>query len=756
MLADFDCKMAKEMASGLSTEKEFTEKMNKALAEKLSLSITQQFEELTLLDRYFESVGSDLIFNSKQVASACQLETIARPDCPGQKEGEDFKKKLALLTEEFPSKTGGKNESLFEKLKNKSNETRGIHNNFDKKKCPVEGDGGAYFIVSQMTPTDAETLQNLSTGEMPAAMREMTYKKYPQLKMLLDLKNMGPAGKNLFDDFERKIKNYEKSQGPVAEVIKKFFKEKNTQSILAYSLVNKCTDLKEKITTFLCTNANYIGISEGSIKPLFSNKNIIFLEAKSYSCNVDTNEKKIRDDSFKDIYKIINKGTRPEFSSFSRSKNVDSFCEMYTCTNSQIKNLPSCSNGGPVTSADLEENCKKRASGCSGEIEKAISFLRGFENDIERSNPAEIFREKSLGGIENKKEKKKYSLFYQNFLGVEGTIQAEGITPTDEIIAQKKNEFREKKIGPEITHSFSLPMTNSDSLSLTPNLKTEETTQTTEVFSQINETNNNNKYKNNALTQVTPSSIKESTKSLGIKIEDENRYKNELKNLNKELADAINSLQGTDEEKIRTIARNNSQVISQVAKGSVEPKNVFYPDINESERKKLDAYRNSLNSWESKLRTWENKIRVQERGEAFANNLEGPSYQKDENVRNNTKEANGNSSSLLTTKNETNLAKNSPLKDESKNEEIKVVEAKALLNLEITELKKFGITELDSFVMHVRHLDKIYSVAVKRLVNEGKSMLVPLLDMDEKNKELALIIYNSALFKDYRESLSKN
>ncbi|MBC7539400.1 MAG: hypothetical protein H7281_11310, partial [Bacteriovorax sp.] len=447
-LDKYDCQLARGIVKDPKIKNEFENKVNDKLAEKLSVKASERLEEITILDRYFDQIGLDFGKTENRVTRKCKLEVIASPICSPGKTPSSFQQKLKFLSSKFPSSENsiksGKSESLFEKMRNRSNQIRGA-SQVSVNQCPVSGKTGHFFLESQFSDNAAEKfLEDLNNNKSDRV--NAFYDAYPQFKMLKQ--NAGKDGSAFLKHFESEMKKYSPKDGSQKKFMEKFFFSERTQQQLTDALADKCEAIASDIKDYACKEMDHLGMTQDNAADLFEdddNSEVDLQIAKGFSCNYKTESDE------EDVAALL-KGESPgarieQFKSDRRvpkplevSISVDPFCKMYTCSDEKVKVMSSCQKGGPLNSDDLAKVCGDK---CDLGMQRYIAFMKSLEKDIELTQGSSMSVAASDGEV---KKPRGYSSFYQNFLGVEGTLIAEGKSVTPMTIAEKKAEFAERKL----------------------------------------------------------------------------------------------------------------------------------------------------------------------------------------------------------------------------------------------------------------------------------------------------------------------
>ena len=773
-LESFDCKLASKVSSDKRIKEEYKEHVDKKIAQIVANKTAGVIEDLALLDSYLDQNNIDLGHNVN-VMSKCSLKSIAKPNCKSNISQDQINKRLALILSGdryLPAKEGDNkfNKDFYSRMLLKASAVRS-GDKIKEKKCPVDGDAGDFVLNSQFTFVDAkflvETLQQKKKNSTIDAM----FKNFPQLKMLTNGNDV-----YLRKKFEEAI---EKFDGKVShkEFVDNFFKDKDVQLKMGDNVAEKCTGLKESINAFVCEdNYSQLAMNEEDRDVLFDgrdNDDKIFKEvSRGLSCteeekeeNADSTTLFAEKDSVHQKMTYLKKDIRTEKPNDQVVEVIGDFCSLYMCqTPNSSTNYPSCKNGGPISSEDILLMCpKKDVSTCDGKVQKNYEYISSLERDARNAGllPQIIGVGSNSSNLPLGNERPRgFSSFYQNFLGVEGTLVAEGKKITPITIAEKKAEFVEKKIdvGP---NSISLSQTRegmkAESVRQEPITPIVENSSSDTVIADVRESDQfRRSFQSQQFSKANYDISKDANgKSKKVKFTDtDSSTLDEMKKLRSELSDALGKVRGTDDEKLAAIADNNAVAIT--PKGSsVSP----IRNLNSGEKDRLDSYRENLNNWENRLRSWQNNLSDRDvktnSGSGSASDarpVAAPAASDDQfNTANGS--ANGARLSKSTAAAGIAGAKGELTGDrapgaEKVELEPGVVSSEKLATLGKESLKDLGITDTDSFIIKIRHKEKIYSVPVKTFTHSGKSMYVPLLN--DKDRELSKIVYESPLFKDYR------
>ncbi len=765
VLDNFDCDLIQGIIKDPKIKTEFKKDIQKKLAANLAQKANDALEEIGLLDAYFDRIGLDLSRDSKDVKTQCRLDAIAKPKCGMN---EEVKAKISLLRSYFPKSTQRNlhEDTLLSGMIAKSNQVRGGSLGLDANKCPANSPEGFFFIESQLGKNEAAAfISAIKLGDISRL--GLHYKRFPQLKMI----SVIPELKN---KFEALMKGY--SEGSVSEkdFVENFIKDTNTQKALAKNLAEKCENLSKNIFDFICTEPENLGTTPEERNKLFGKSETDQLNkeiARGFSCSIKDEKTLSRDQSISalnaDFTKDLRKITNPE----KIVAGAKQFCDIFSCQDPSVTSLTSCKKGGPVRSTDLYETfCKNKTDKCNGDLNRYISYLSLIEKDFDNSKgQTSLASTESSSGSADTKKPSGYSSFYQNFLGVEGTLAVEGKAITPTTIAAKTAEFHEKKLEPTTTiskaesrsqgrNAISEGRDSGDEILAARVPSGQETfivagqsDQARREFINSFGVGSQGKSAGNSRTKKMTGESGTSSSSA------------DVKELQSQLASVINSMKGSEGQKLDTIVRSNNAIIGE---GPIGSGSKYDRAASEAERERLKRYRESLNAWEGRLQNWSSDLttrEIQGYANSQANSTENQAAIKgvQKGSGDTLGAASGDSQESSGGKGKTAFltnGKGKKLEEElsnSNNDKFLaddgtfIVNSENLSTLERDTLSKIGIVSQDSFILSVRHQKRIYAIPVQSFKHNGKNIFVPLLN--ESNRELAKIVLESPLFSEYRK-----
>lgn len=756
-LEKYDCNLVQEIIKDPKVKSEFTQEIQKKLALKLSKKVSESLEEIGLLDAYFDSLGLDLSQNSSEVQKNCQLKEMARPKCALD---EIAKKKMAVLSSFFPTmkkeKISGKvQSSLLGGMIAKSSEVRGSGNSKNINECPGESQAGKFFIEAQFSNVDAkELITGLKSGKGRQIRR--TYELYPQLKMISEIPQ-------LLSTFEKEMMEFIPGNLSEKDFVDQFIKRPETQMQLAKKLADKCEAIATNIDDFICKEPVHLATTEADRKALLGSKEDLLNKeiARGYSCAVTDEKELVKEQTIGAWFASFSKDLRDEVKSDEVALFAEPFCNLFSCKDEQVKKLPSCKTGGPIKGQELHDLlCLAKSDNCTSKIQKYISYLKLIEKDaaisLNQGSLASSTPGNNSSGTKSEKPSG-YSSFYQNFLGVEGTLLAEGKVLTPSAIENKRAEFQEKKIGtganPNLAEKIESKM--SPNVTLAPGRDNESTS--TQALARTPSgqdsfvTSANNPVRKIPFQVSIPRKAERTSGFSQSSLAGSSQTGNDLKELQAELAKVVKGLNGSDEQNLKTVSQNNQVVVS----GATKSTTASVSDMTRAERERLERYRQSLGAWENRLQNWSSDLRQRE-VQGF-NGSKADETPKDAVAINNGKGVSpGNKASSVLSTNSGNAkgAKANESGNEQAADKFLADDGSIILNSENLSsfgretLSKIGILSQESFILNVRHENRIYAIPVQTFKHKGKSIFVPLLN--EKNRNLAKIVIESPLFSDYR------
>ncbi len=783
----FDCKAVALIVQDPKVKENYEDKIFDNLASVLEKKVSQSLEEVTLLDQFYSHHDRDMFMGNDDVKNKCRLEVIAQTECPSANGLNKANKKLEKLLSKF---TDSKEGNLYERLFSKVHSLRAPK--LEKRlQCPLSGVSGYYSLESQLNEVAA--LQIIEDFKMPIT-SEVSQKDRDERKILLEgaypqlrlLKNADLAGgKGIAVKFQEYVSKFDESKGQSrTDFINSFFLDQDNQASLSAGLASQCESVGQSIQKYLCEDLSHLGTTQDFAEQLFGDSDTPEVEiqvSKGFSCeykNLETSEEDIEklteENSIQHRYEQINTGLRPAISEKEAEEITGPFCDMYSCKTPESKKLKSCHNGGPVSYEDLESTfCPKYSSPtCTVDVQKSISYLKTLkdtQNIIESSQS--LASNTKTSGPSDTKPRKRYSSFFENFVGVKGTLKAEGRPITSTTIAQKEAEFIERKLSLS-SKSSSTKNSPSESKEVAQKETTQQKPQqpsSTPINNAINyekfmklgdaqkEANEklkkdiidraNNKYIASASSATNTSASAAKSRAIS---DAEAQRDSEIEKLRSELASVADSIKGAPEQKLATIAAHNSAY--EPNKSNYDPQKA----MNQAEKERLARYRDNLDARDAELRKREFEVRTS----SYGRNIEDEKPQ--EAARATAESASNNSSSgsgavKLSKGSSSSVGGAGPGNSDSSGKgemgavseiaETDFVSSEKLATL--GALKDLGMEGKESFIMRVRYNSKIYEIPVKTFTYKEKKILVPLLS--EKNRELAQIVFESPLFSDYQK-----
>ncbi len=839
---DVDCKMASKIVeSDKELEKIYLKQLDKNLSKEIAKISAETIEDISLIDSFFDQNGID-ISEHEGVRQSCKLEDMSEPKCDSKINQVTINERISRILENESVLPKGNSQNIPNTFRGrliaKANSIRDAKNT-NEKSCPVNGSSGNFILKSFFTLADAkefiESYKKYSTEEKLQKLNE-----FPQFKLVA-------KNKKLLEMFERSMLSYNPSQFDEKTFIESFFKNREVQQLLGDSLSAKCNNLKKNISTFVCKDNRSIPLlKEKDRFDLFIDRDkddvdyddndLLAREvSRGLSCKYEdqiNNGEKSKDNpllksSVGDLVYSIKSDLRINEKQKVFAKNVKNFCDLYLCKNESAQAFSSCKGGGPINSYDLLKTCngndklscelnsdtKLREKcftdalvKCDMSQQKYLSYVKMRERDAINANNIPL----SLAGIETTNSNgdsstsgsesgkvvkpRGYSNFFQNFLGVEGTLIAEGKKPTAAAIADKVADFKERNLdvsgsGASLSDRAKVTLGSdiNGAAGAAQSLLGTQGQQLAQADSQQVsgqgqgqvETNDANRRAREALQSSlieaysrpdrTPSSVvsDQKTKKSVARIERETSDEDDatIKGMRAQLDDILGSIKSLPpSEQLKTIAANNQSI---TGGGNDTSADDFR---NKAEQDRLDKYRDRLKKWDQELGSWSSELRRKEFDSSWGSPTAANAPVSGTGINPKSSAASaypdgGSGSGLKLTA--VNGASGNGLKvDPSKavlgqpkaganglEEDDMIVSSEKLSELNEADLKSIGVKSKDSFIIRVRHLDKIYAIPVKSLVHDGKSMFVPMLS--EQTQNLAKIVLESPLFADYRDYQAK-
>jgi hypothetical protein len=786
-----NCGLAKGLAKSPDVQNYYRKTIYEKLSAKLTIQLQQSLEENTLISQYYNSNNYKLLQpEDNKLKNNCRLNRISEIEkCDGHisPKNTTYKMKLDILKSKL--KNNLKNDyskSLQEILQNKVIQTLGT-TDANKNACPISGENGKFVLSSQLDEKSAsEFINKIQSKKQTSEALESAFNQYPQLKLI---KNANDKLKNNFIQY---ISKYKTENGPARDYIKKFYFNDNNHSQISDALANQCELINSNLNAYLCSddlNENQLASLDPKVSnPLFGlnpklEDNEIFEDAPGsdenfyiaygFQCLAKSNgykpikEGNKRENNVDNWFENFIKNTRPQ-SFLSKDENDlnNKFCSLWECKDTEVKNSKYCINGGPITAEALKKIfiCDSQHP-CTSNQFKYISYLESLEQANSNSTTNQLnsnFASTSAEhkNITSKENNSQYSDFMQNYLGVTGTLLAEGKEITAQNVAEKTKEFTEKKLDPT-------PSTQESKILDVKNnqiAKSESSSQTTESRSNPTQQTSFEPQFDNITSESTkkPRSLASSSTPSNNHFGAVNSSNNNdaITEMRKQLEALTGSIKGSQAEKLATITDSNS-VFSPSSLGGATSSDLS-KSLNSAERARNDEYQKNLASWENRLRNWQSdltdrELRVPNR--AIATNSNNKNVETNE-TSNPSKISRNEAQPFLTAatdNNEKSAEKNTgklnknvvSLNSESLGASETILSESELANLKIENLNKLGINSKSSFVIKILHQKKYYNVSVKIFPYKNKDILVPLLN--ESNSTIAKIVLESPIFREYKQ-----
>jgi hypothetical protein len=732
------------------------------LASKLALQIDQNSEETALLTNYFNSNGDDLLMKEadpkgmvKRECSLIQMKEIEK--CGGAKKGPLYDMKLGLLKNKLNpiNKKSKYGDDLFGILADKYTNNLGISGITNKEnnlQCPLDGGASGFSLTSQLDNISAEQIiKIIQENKDPQVLKEL-FDRYAQLKFIRDSGKIEEL-KKFLTEF-----NPNKKRPSAKEYIGQFFKDKNNQrNFFVPAMASECSKISKNINLFLCEDLTELGsTNRDNSKMMFNGLDVkpmddqlidfdsdaIALRAYGFQCIALAKSKVGKNDQkLDDWYNDFSHNTRPEVSNDKNIEKNKLFCANYSCASNEVKGAPSCKAGGPLFSSDLKKmmECDLSPLGkkCDSDSLKAIDYMASIEklkssigmifdgNDSSTHSPEEI-----------KKAKSSLPDFAENFLGIEGSLVALGLPVTPTLIAEKTEDFKERKLNSEIP-PYQPPTSNHT-----------EYAQNDKVDPGHDSAPNIPYFPSEPIpAPIIPSSSQ--TSSSYKKIEGiHGKAKNEV-------SDDLNNPFGNKRETVEV-----QKKITETPQAESTATNSFIPN----EQKNYSSIEREL---ENKLKSGERSL--EERRQLA--DLRDANYwarvqdlERKENEFRESRRKNENTEEKNTPKNSSGDAGSSLRKEDAKKtiDKLKreiasdvsassagiIVTPEKLDKLEKKDLKNYGVDVEEPFIISIRMKGKLIHVRVAKVKMNNKTFLAP--SLDEDNKEVTEVILKSPIFKEFR------
>ena len=782
-LEKYDCKLIAKVVESPEIKNAHEDKVLDVLANQLSFKIKRNMENMAVIDNYFGPLNLALT-EDKAVRTNCNIDVITSLSSNANKCSTKNPKKLEKLITKLTDEMGTKSaavKDLRTALREKFFSSRGVS---EIQGCPLNKSSGYYMLNSQLSDIDLKSIFERFKKSGKSSYKDLVYKTYPQLKIIA--RSDSPEFQ---EKFEKYVADFQGNDEERVDYFYNFFKSEQNQDKLSLGLANNCIDVKESIETYMCNDLDHLGMSDDYVENIFSEeKDPESAEiAKAFNCSNNLNDKhSVSKNNIENWMDVFQKNTVPMQSEQTAESNVMNFCDIFLCKDAKAKELSSCKTRNQISSIDLEKmyGCKEKDKACTEEVRKRVVYLESLEKIYGQKKAYEIAS--STGGASTnfgKEEKKKsspYSSFFQNFVGVEGTLQAEGKKITPATVAEKVKDFEERKIEPIPSANRDILLANNEGNKVYNMIKQQKQEEALNQQAHANQQvaaqhgfvpsiKDNDDHKQ-AVIANSLSKFKGAVAGANkdeFQASREQDRKAEISRMRSELEGVLKEMKGSEEDKLQTITDNNNIYAQPKTAGKDDP----YKGMSAEERERLENYRSNLATWESRLRARESdvldrELRIGSRSTAStsdsgdkrfengktnslaqdtAGSAQNPAHTGAGSVNGGLKLTKAQASAggpQGTTEGGTVQASGKISEGEA------IVAAENLATLEKSTLKKWGLSARDSFVIKVRLLDRIVDVPVKSFTYSGKSMFVPILT--KENRELSKLILESPLFSDYR------
>jgi hypothetical protein len=768
-----DCKLAAALVNNPEIREYQKNKIYEKLSKKLAQQVEQNMEEMALLDQFFSFNDKDLLLD-KNVEKNCKLTHVKNIEksCGG--------KKLSLLKKDF----GIAGASFAEQLANKYASVRNIGEKSRQRSCPLHGSSGDFTLASQIDTKSAFLLIQATRKESGEKDTKPFYDEYPQFKLI----EKGDA--RLKNKFKEYLMKFAGSPLEAKKYVTDFLINEDNKGSIALGLAQQCKKITSNLETFLCSDLDQIGslekeASEGlfnltpkmSLEDMFDVPHVgtevgdTFMTAYGFQCLAQSQAKKPNpSENIDDWYKNFTANIRKAKTSNETSDASGNFCNLYNCQGA----INLCKSGNHLKSDDMAAyyNCPF-GDKCTKDISKYFTYLQVLEKETSKKQSLN-----EIAGNSSQKENQvngkvpveHYSRFTENLLGVEGTLLTEGKKITPASIAERSLEFAEKKLDTtmpvrdiKIAEKSTQPQQETirtvgeqpmqAATSLAPTMGTSKFEQyaSNENFSDSAAKIPAKSSKDSALNKRDTNSTY--SPSFGGNSAAENERDTEMKKIRSELEAVTKSLKGSEAEKLAAVTDSNAKYTAPALAGNKSDTS----GLNAAERDRLEAYQRSLNAWENRLKNWQTEIATNsvnhDNRSPAANDANAAGKKTDNYSGDSAGRGSHNDSGLTLSSGEKDKSKSSKgptanVNALSAEAPEALISSEELADMKVDSLKKIGINFKSSFIMKIRHQNKIYDVAVKSFAYKGKDILVPLLN--DQNSTLAKIVLESPLFSDYK------
>ncbi|MBC7429932.1 MAG: hypothetical protein H7336_15060, partial [Bacteriovorax sp.] len=767
-----NCGFAQGLAKNLEVQDYHRNKIYDKLSEKLALQIEQSLEENALLAQYYTSNNQELLpSGDSKVKKHCRLDIAGEIEtCHGKNTQNDpsFKFRLNLLKSKLKNNmTAGCSKkvlSLQEILGTKVRHIIGAQEKdnsqcgVEKNSCPIQGASGAFTLAAQLDDVSSKEFIDLiqNTNTLPARI-ENFFNAYPQFKLIKNAKG------NLKYNFINYLKGFKSNQGTAKEYINQFiFNIPGNQKQLTDTLATQCEDLNNNMETFLCgkdlEGSQLASLdSTASINLFGLNPNLLdadifddapgdrenFYAAYGFQCLAKTQKEKgiklNRENSIDAWFNNFTKNTRPQsISNDDVEASNNKFCSIYKCEGENVKSSIACKNGGPITSDGLKKIFDCEHKFCRTDILKYISYMEGLKNieNIQSGIASNADASNNLSSVSSLESKPRYSAFLENYLGVNGTLLAEGKKITPLAIAEKSNEFKERQLDPTPSAREAKNDTKPSMLtSLLPanygkSILGEQVVDNSikvTAPTRFDQTASNDDYfqypKKTKTSRNAPTVDKESNNGLPSANYERDA---EIKRLRADLESVTKSIKGSESEKLAAVTDNNARFSPNTMGGT--NKIDSFKGLNNSEKERVDQYQKNLNSWDSHLNKWQNDIADRDSRSPTNNSETNNARRVESEISVRSSKSDAQLQLTAADKEKGKLAKSGASVSTSGGIDSPeaIVSSDDLANLKLESLKKLGINSKSDFIIKIRYQQKYYNVSVKTFSYKGKDVLVPL------------------------------
>lgn len=770
-----DCKLAGGLAASEDVQSYAKEMVAKVLIEKTASQIQQHLQNLALNDQFFNSIEMQLLRpQDTKLKNSCRLDNFNQLDRLCGKDQKANPDRIKQIQTALGFASGTLKQNLSQMFI--GNLGQGLESN----SCPVSGSGQGFLMSGQLDDEFQkifDTIKNSSSENI-----DKMFDLYPQLKLL--------SQSNQKDAFVQFVKTQTSSLSD-RNLVTQFYKT-HPQLDFRSPIVEQCNDLVYNLRDVVCDKIpnpvsldpivsaelykydtstpsmddqfengeeTYLGFAlncqntsrchseESCIKLCKEDNNCIVKCKKESGCQrlVKSSVKNVKDaqavtgSALDEKFKSIDSSLR-KTSSASYDLIAQNFCSYYSCTSDEVKGTASCQNGGPLSLNDFKVtfDCPKGTK-CNDDKKLMYTYLKNYE--IERLRVAEF--KKNNANIMSADAPSLYSGFVENFLGVEQTLIAEGKEVTTEAVKAREQSFQARGLatGEPPAPSAERPRREMASVTPSPTSTPAAAVPTTPTTAKSDTTTTDDSWAPPVSSGYAASSGSSIAKKPLKKLEDED---DTTKDLRSQIDQMIKDMKATPAQQLSTVADNNSNFFGSPF-GNI-PKNQGLDNSDQQRLKDLQSQLSQLKNQPQPLvqaptnQAYEEQSRLASAALAARPQEDNYGYDPKQVA----------AAAAAAKEKESAVLRKGALAG-SVGVLGKTVRSEDLIDLKLSDLKEFGISEnSDTFVIKVVFNNQIIEVPVKRfVVKNGKIIFAPIFNAN--NKMVSELILDSPIFDDYRE-----